>query len=131
MHQTKTVSYAAALALAVVFLSGTAFAAPKDPNSNPNVVAYYPTGDHGVVGEYYLHTGSDLVVAAGNSGNFDQWFIGTTTESNGATVTEHSVWNLSHNGTCPNGWILVPNASADWGSYLTAGADYCVSTSTN
>lgn len=106
----------------------SAWAAPNSAGNNPQIVANYSSGDHGIVGEPFLHQGSDVVMQAGSSGNFQQWFYGTSTESTG-THGDHSIWMLANNGTCPNSnWILVPNASASWGDYLVAGADYCVKT---
>lgn len=105
-----------------------ALAAPTNTpkgNNNPNVVAFYTTGDHGIVGEYSLHTGADLVMAAGKSGNFQQWFTG----NGDGTLTyegDHSVWkSVGTSTSCPKGWSLVVNAQKDWGSYLQPG-NYCV-----
>src|SRR3954466_6936829 len=88
--------------------AGTAAAAPFNALNNPQIVANYSSGDHGIVGEPYLHQGADVVMRAGNSGNFQQWFYGTSAEPDG-THGDHSVWQLANNGQCPNStWILVP-----------------------
>ena len=119
-----------ALATAIFLTSATtAIAAPWTPAEKYAVddkyVAYYAEGRHAIPGEsndqYY---GRDLVMARGNSGQFHQWFEGT--DPNGMYVAIHSVWNLAHNGKCPNNWITIPNASSQWGDYLESGATYCV-----
>lgn len=117
--------YTTLLLLAAVILGGANTAKAAASPNNPQVVAYYLTGSHGIVGEYYLHEGKDVVMRAGNSGNFQQWFYGTSAEG---VHGDHSVWKISKNGTCSDGAILVPNASASWGDYLVHGADYCVKT---
>lgn len=104
-----------------------ALAAPFNSN-NPNIVANYSNGNHGIPGDFTRYTGLDVVKRSGNSSNFQQWFYGWS-EALNATVGKHSVWNISKGGTCPNNaWVLVPNASENWGSYLVHGADYCVKT---
>jgi hypothetical protein len=105
-----------------------ASAAPNKAENNPKIVANYSDGDHGIPGEYYLHTGSDVVMQAGGSNNFVQWFQGWSAEDGGIYEGDHTVWMVSKNGTCPTGWMFIPNASASWGSYLAAGATYCVMT---
>ena len=106
---------------------GTALAAPKA--NNPQVVANYSTGDHGIVGEPDTHTGADVVMTAGKSGNFQQWFKGTSTENGGITEGDHSVWmNVGSRTSCPNGWDFVSSPYPAWGSYLQPGANYCVHT---
>lgn len=114
-------------------------------DNNPQVVAYYPTGDHGVVGENATHTGQDLVMEASVGAHKDpltndakvtqQWFYGQANEGqNGSTITEgdHSVFMLSKDGTCQNGWYVLSNVNTNpnnfWGDYLTTGATYCVRT---
>lgn len=104
-------------------VTGATFAAPN--TNNPQVVADYQTGTHGIVGENATHTGSDVVMQAGNSGNFQQWFYGST--SNDAEG-DHSIWmSVGSSTSCASGWDLVTNANQLWGSYLQAG-NYCVRT---
>lgn len=116
----------AVFALALI-LPVTAMAAPFKAENNPQIVANYPTGDHGIVGEPYLHEGADVVMKAGKSGNFQQWFYGTSAEPNHPVEGDHSVWKLSKDGTCKDGWDLVENANQSWGDYLQPG-NYCVKT---
>lgn len=108
------------------------FAAPNDPNkaaNNPQVVAYYPTGDHGIVGEPYLHQGVDLVMLAGKSGNLQQWFTGTSAEPGDIVEGDHSIWrNIGSSTQVPNGWVLMVDPYPEWGDYLVPGANYAVKT---
>jgi hypothetical protein len=105
------------------------FAEPTNPekaDNNPQTVAYYTSGDHGIAGEPDTHTGTDYVRQDGNSGNFDQWFSGTTTESDHTSEYEHSVWkSVGDSTSCPAGAVLVVDAQASWGNYLSPG-NYCV-----
>lgn len=124
----KALTVAATTTLFVVF-TGVAFALPTNEQkgeNNPQVVAHYQTGTHGIPGEYDTHTGVDLVKRNGNSGNFQQWFYGESASE--GKHGEHSLWKVSKDGTCAADWITVPNASANWGDYLLAGATYCVKT---
>lgn len=106
-----------------------AFAAPNNAENNPNIVANYPTGDHGIPGEPATHNGSDVVMAAGKSGNFQQWFYGTTTEEGVVTEGDHSVWKLSKDGTCPDNTVqMTVNSGNFWGDYLVDGGTYCIRT---
>ncbi|KKR33151.1 MAG: hypothetical protein UT63_C0023G0014 [Candidatus Gottesmanbacteria bacterium GW2011_GWC2_39_8] len=106
-------------------------AAPTNENkaeNNPQVVAYYTEGEHGVPPESDTHTGTDLVMQAGESGNFQQWFLGLNEET-GKNEGAHSLWkNVGTDTTCPNGWTLVPDANPEWGDYLEPGANFCVHT---
>lgn len=102
------------------------FAAPSNATNNPNIVANYNSGPHGIVGENDYHSGQDVVMQNGNSGNLQQWFYGPSLEGN--TEGDHSVWILSKDGTCPSGWYTLPNAYPAWGTYLQPGATYCVKT---
>lgn len=105
--------------------AGLAFAAPTKSN-NPQIVANFTSGDHGIVGEPFLHQGTDTVMQAGQSGNFQQWFFGTSTEQ--GVHGDHSVWmSVGTSTQCPNDGILVINANQNWGSYLQPG-NYCVRT---
>ena len=105
-------------------------ASPENENkavNNPQVVAYHPEGVHAVVGEEGdTHTGSDLVMQAGEGGVFQQWFLGES-ESEGSHG-EHSVWVPATNGECANGWVYVTEPYPEWGDYFPAGVDYCVHT---
>ena len=38
---------------------------------------------------------------------------------------DHDLWKLSKDGTCSDKAIVVPNASAGWGDYLSHGT-YCM-----
>ena len=117
----------AALAASAIFVA-PAMAAPLNSNSS-NIVANYSSGDHGIVGESSTHTGADVVMKAGNSGNFQQWFSGTSAENGGITEGDHSVWkNVGSATSCNGGGVLVTNAYPAWGSYLQPGANYCVKT---
>lgn len=126
----KVFSAAASGALLLSALTPVAFAAPFNAaDNNPQVEAYYPTGDHGIVGENDTHTGQDLVMRAGNSDNFQQWFYGTSTENGGNTEGDHSVWkNVGDKTSCNGNSVSVQNAYPAWGDYLEPGANYCVKT---
>ncbi len=113
------------LVLSVSTLS-VASAAPFNAENNPNIVANYPTGPHGIVGDSEYHEGADVVMKDGNSPTLQQWFYGTSA-SNGLHG-DHSVWKVSKDGTCPDNWILFPQAYPSMGDYLEPGADYCVMT---
>lgn len=108
--------------------AGAVFAAPFNAHDkNPQVVAYYETGSHGIVGENDYHQGIDLVMRDGSNGGFQQWFYGNSTGD--GLHGDHSVWRVLKNGeTCSNGWDLVKNPNPAWGDYLTPGVDYCVHT---
>lgn len=102
------------------------FAAPFNAVNNPQIVANYDSGAHGVVGEPATHTGMDVVMRAGNSGNFQQWFYGNSSED--GLHGDHSVWLLQKNGGCPGNSTLIVNPNPSWGDYLVSGANYCVKT---
>lgn len=93
--------------------------------SNPNVVAYYTSGPHGIIGEAEYHEGIDLVMRTGSNGNFQQWFYGNSASE--GLHGEHSVWKVKKKN-CPRNWILVPNPYPAWGDYLQPNVDYCVLT---
>lgn len=101
-----------------------AFAAPTNEQkaaSDPQTVAYYPTGIHAIPSDPVTYvTGTDLVTMRGDSGQIQAWY----TQADGHGI--HSVWNISKNGTCPTNWVLIAQAYPTWGDYLTPGADYCV-----
>ncbi|MGE5393044.1 MAG: hypothetical protein ACM3NH_04865 [Candidatus Saccharibacteria bacterium] len=111
-------------------LTAPALAAPFNAANNPNIVANYPTGDHGIAGEPVNHNGADVVMRAGNSGNFQQWFVGTAAENGGVTEGDHSVWMLSKDGSCPNdSWYKMTVGPGNfWGDYLVNGGTYCIHT---
>lgn len=116
-----------ALALALSLLAVPLLSVSAMPNeNNPNVVAYYENGPHAIVGEPDVHYGKDVVMKAGNSGNFQQWFYGTSALE--GEHGEHSVWQISKDGTCPDKWDHVADPHPEWGDYLTPGTDYCVHT---
>ncbi len=116
----------------LTFLAGSAFPSFADPTNpqvaanNPQTVAYYTSGLHGIPGEDSTHSGVDYVKQNGNSGNFDQWFCGTATSPDQLNECDHSVWiSVGNQTTCPAGQVLVENANQSWGSYLSSG-NYCV-----
>lgn len=120
------------LALAMTAAAGKAVATVRlfdGRVTNPNFVVYYPTGEHGIVGESGItHEGEDLVMRAGESGNFLQWFFGTSSEGEGLEG-DFSRWLVREEGhNCPDDFILVPNAYPEWGTYLQPNTDYCVKT---
>ncbi|TAL60560.1 MAG: hypothetical protein EPN88_15760 [Bacteroidetes bacterium] len=96
---------------------------PKCPPSRGEVVAYYPTGTHGIPGDFTTHTGADIVYALGND-NFLQCYcpeMGTV----GIQVNWLSTGNLTSeeiDKLIQHGWYQIPNG-ADWGlaaePYLT------------
>ena len=99
---------------------------PPNPN-HPNVIVFHKGGTHIIptapanrteANWYLVLEGKDLIMRAGQSGNFHQWFI------NGE-VGYHSVWNVTKNGKCP------PKAEkivGGWGDYMDSSATYCVIT---
>jgi uncharacterized protein YbdZ (MbtH family) len=119
-------------AIAVFAMStGLVMAAPfKAADKNPNIVAHYEDGPHTIIGidgsdEEVSLEGKDIVMKAGKSGNFQQWFENDK--------NYHSVWRHVGEATeCPEGWVLVENAKNPddgdtWGDYLEEG-NYCVRT---
>ncbi len=133
------------LGLVVIFPSSAAAAPFKAHDKNPQIVAYYPDGPHGIVGDNDYHEGMDIVMETGLGakksefkleGNVvQQWFYGQAAEGpNGEFITigKHSVFKLSKDGTCPNGWYTLEDVNTHpdrfWGDYLTTGATYCVKT---
>jgi hypothetical protein len=120
--------FLSALALSVVANPSKVLAAPYNAaDNNPQVVAFYPTGPHGIPSEPGgNHEGMDLVMQAGKSGNFQQWFYGTFPAGGEGLHGDHDVWLVSKDGTCPPNATLVPQAYPGWGDYLVPGADYCV-----
>lgn len=94
-------------------------------DKNPNVVAHFNSGPHGIPGESEFHEGKDIVMNAGQSGNLQQWFFGTS-ETEGLHG-EHSLWKESKDG-CQQNQVLIEDAHPEWGTYLEPGADYCVKT---
>ncbi len=117
------------MALAMLFSAVPVFAAPFKADNNPQIVANYATGDHGIPGEPATHTGADVVMQAGNSGNFQQWFYGFADENSGIMEGDHSVWKLSKDGTCPsNTFAMTVGPNNFWGDYLVQGATYCIRT---
>ena len=122
----KHILFVLAVLGVMAFSASSVLAAPFNAaDRNSQVVAFYQTGDHGIVGEFYLHQGTDLVMRRGNSGNFQQWFYG---DSAIGLHGDHSIWNISKDGTCSSDRILVKDAWLYWGDYLVHGADYCVHT---
>lgn len=118
----------------LIMTAGSAQAAPFNAvGKNPNIVEYHPEGSHAIIGlrgspGLFHAEGKDLVMAAGASGNFQQWY------ENG--IGYHSVWLHVGDGTsCPNSFVLIVDARNDandptrdtWGYHLELG-NYCVST---
>jgi len=117
---------AAILGLVLAFVVvNPASAAPFNGN-NHNHVAYYDSGSHAIVGlngssTVFWEEGVDLVMSAGNSGNFQQWFENDE-------VGYHSVWrHVGEDISCPSGWAFIEDANSVWGDYLWDG-NYCVKT---
>ncbi len=114
------------MALMAMFTVGTAHAAPFG-SDNPQIVAEYYGGAHGIPQEPEFHEGDDLVMRAGNSGNFQQWFEGTSASE--GFHGEHSVWkNVGDDTSCPSGWDFYEDPNPEHGDYLTPGDNYCVKT---
>lgn len=111
--------------------AGLASAAPFNAaDKNPNIVAHYEEGVHAIIGidgsEEVVHLeGKDIVMQAGKSGNFQQWFENDK--------NYHSVWRYIGDKTeCPEGWVFLENPTSPtvgdtWGDYLEEG-NYCVRT---
>lgn len=127
MIQTnKLLTTSLVLAGLLVSTASSALAAPFNSN-NPNIVAEYDSGPHGIVGESEFHEGADIVMRAGNSGNFQQWFYGTSASE--GLHGEHSVWRVQKDNQKVNGdWVLVPDAYPEWGDYLVQLVNYLVHT---
>lgn len=111
-----------------LMLSVSSFAAPNNSSkadNNPQVVAFYDSPHDNTLPTdpvTYHAIGSDLVMLRGDTGEIQQWFTFADNPNHGL----HSVWNISKDGTCPAGWVLIARAAPLWGDYLTLGADYCV-----
>jgi hypothetical protein len=116
-------------AFALMFAFAESASATAFPNpDNQQIVAYYTTGDHGIPGEPYLHTGQDAVKANGKSGNFQQWFYGWSAEDGGIIEGDHSVWKVEGPIGCAEGWLLMITPNPAWGVYLVPNVNYCVKT---
>ncbi len=116
-----------AMGVATMFSAGSAYAAPFDASNNPQIVANYESGPHGIPQEPEYHEGMDVVMKAGNSGNFQQWFEGTSASE--GYHGEHSVWKeVGSDTSCPAGWDFYLDPNPEHGDYLTPGANYCVKT---
>lgn len=120
----KVIEIAIVTILLTFVVASIALAAPTNnqkADSNPQVIAYYPSGVHAIPTDPVTYVnGTDLVTKRGSTGEIQAWY--TSTDGHGV----HSVWNLSHDGTCPSHWVLIAQAYPVWGDYLTPGADYCV-----
>jgi hypothetical protein len=108
-------------------LSTAAYASPTNDNkadNNPQVVAFYTDHDNTLPTDpiTYHAIGTDLVMMRGDTGEIQQWYTFADNPNHGL----HSVWNISKDGTCSPGWVLISQAYPLWGDYLTPGADYCV-----
>lgn len=126
----KKIAFVVVLLSLVIFSPSLAYAAPfKAEDKNPNVVAYYENEDHGIPGNDLYHEGEDLVIQAGKSGVFQQWFYGSGDDYEG-DHGHHSVWKPSKDG-CPPNWfemtVTVEGGGNYWGDYLEPGA-YCIHT---
>lgn len=115
-----------------LLIASPASAAPFKADKNPNIVANYEDGPHGIPGESEYHEGKDVVMAAGKSGNFQQWFYGYSAEDGGIIEGDHSVWKLSKDGSCPDNSFAMtvtgPDGDNFWGDYLEYGSTYCIHT---
>lgn len=88
---------------------------PKCPPSRGDVVAYYPSGIHGIPGDFTTHTGADIVYALGND-NYLQCYCPEEGKI-GIQVNWLSTGNLTPeevNNLIQHGWYYIPNG-ADWG----------------
>lgn len=126
----KKIYVVAVVAGALMASVTPAWAAPYNAAlNNPQIVAYYTSGPHGIPSEPGgNHIGTDIVMRSGNSGNFEEWFYGTFPAGNEGPHGDHDVWLVSKDGTCPSNATIVPNAYPGWGDYLVPGATYCVIT---
>ena len=99
-------------------------AAPNNENkaeNNHNVVAYYPLSLHAIPTYPITYVvGTNMVIRRGNSNQIEAWY------SSEVNHGYHSVWNLSKDGKCSQGWVYIENAYPSWGDYLAPDADYCV-----
>lgn len=117
--------------LSILAMPVSAFAAPFNAANNPNIVANYPNGPHTIVEKDgsidYRDYGADVVIRAGNSNNFQQWFVGNND-------SDHSVWMDVETATsCPAKWTFIENPyhppfGDTWGYYFPPGDNYCVHT---
>jgi hypothetical protein len=97
-----------------------------DPDS-AHIVAFYTSGRHEIPGEENdNHYGNDIVMRSGKSGNFQQWFYGTSDKK--GLHGEHTVWKVKKGNDCQNGWMEIRQAYPQWGDYLEPNTDYCVKT---
>lgn len=127
----KTLILSIILPLLMLSFSKTALAAPfKAADKNPQIVAFYEEGTHGIPGQTYTHEGKDVVMKAGESPVVQQWFVGTSQEE--GFHGEHSVWKLSKDGTCHPNWFKMivtgPEGNNYWGDVMEPGATYCIHT---
>jgi hypothetical protein len=121
--------------LLYIFFAGAAVvnASPANPQkaaNNPQVVAYYESSSHTVIQPdmsiEYDQWGDDLVMKAGKSGTFQQWYVGPDGEK------VHSVWkNIGSSTECPESWLLIvnpyqPPTGDTWGYHFPNGDNYCV-----
>jgi hypothetical protein len=127
------VGYFLAAALILALGAGGVSASPANPNkgnNNPNVVSYYENETHTVIQSdgsiEYDQPGDDLVMKAGKSKNFQQWYVGPDGEK------VHTVWkNVGDATECANGWMLIinpyqPPTGDTWGFHFPDGDNYCV-----
>lgn len=116
-------SIAAFLTLAL-FSAPVTLAAPNNSTNNPNVVANYPTGNHTVImpdgSIAYNQMGADVVMVTGNSNNGQQWYLNP---DGGGVHTNFK--DVGSDTSCSPGWTFIGKANPSWGSYFTAGDNYC------
>ena len=132
------------LLLATSFLLGTAVFNPVVASTTPSypsciaptgtVKASYPGGNHGIVGDTSLHTGSDTVYTLSGE-SLMQCFCGEDgkgIQTNWYRIPETSEQEISVLES--QGWIYIPSGAA-WGlddvPYMAKNSDYsCKSTTT-
>lgn len=118
------------VSLSFVFASPLRAAPFKAEDKNPNVVAYYEDGPHGIPGNSAHHEGEDIVMQAGKSGVFQQWFYGEGEDYEGKHG-HHSVWKPADG--CPANWFEMTVTGSGggnfWGDYLDLEpGTYCIHT---
>ncbi len=126
----KILTFFSIFGLLITLSASPSLAAPFKAENNPQIVANYSEGEHGIPGQTYTHEGKDVVMKAGNSPVVQQWFVGTSEEE--GFHGEHSVWKLSKDGTCPPNWFQMtptePDGGNYWGDVMEFGQTYCIMT---
>ena len=128
----KTTIFLLTLALTLLGGASNATAAPTNEQkafNNPQVVSYYPLGNHTVIQPdntiEYGKIGADLVLEAGEDKTFQQWYRGIDGEKT------HTVWrNVNGDTQCPSNWLYIQNpyqppTGDTWGYHFPDGDNYC------